>query len=161
MLPWLWLLGVAIPWCGGFHLWFCHKYKKSAGWGSILIWTAATAFVTLAAIVLPGIGVYSALMLKKIDWAPFTVMVITSLLTFFLLLIWLRQWCLRQAETPEQATWILLAVGAVNGIGLGPNLLSILICFIVLTLSVHQLFFSHELLADIQADKDHHRRQER
>ena len=153
MDTWLISSGYIIPLMGGFHLWLRYRKNKSTGWGTAIIWMAATAFTTLAFIFWPDKGMYAAMKQMEVDWAPYIVMLVTCLMSLILCVIWLRNWR-KGEEQQEYAHWLLLAAGAVNGLALGRNLLVVVVSFILLSLSIHRLFFAPELVADIRADRE-------
>lgn len=145
-----------LPWLGVLHLWL-----KRRSWNQDTLriaagWMASSAIITFLVTLSLGFRIFAGGESEHPGVITLVVMLLISLLTLIVFIRLLR--ALKNNKIPQRnwPLWALLMVGAVNGLGLAPNLLIVLICFILFTLSAHRLIFPPDLVEDIQSDRIDH-----
>jgi hypothetical protein len=153
---WFWLIGLLLPWLGAVHLWL-----KRRAWNRDILrgavgWLATSAAVTCLLTISLGFRIFVEGDSEHPGVITLIVMVLISLVTLSAFTKLLRSLINNKIPQRNWPLWALLMIGAVNGLGLSPNLPIVLLCFIILSLSAHQLIFPPELVEDIQTDRIEH-----
>ena len=156
IVHWLWLPAILLPWLGAAHLWLHHRRWNREPLIYTISWLAFTTLLSALGIWVQGTQVFSAAKSENQNAIPLLVIALLCLTSFALTLRLIFQ--SRQSNTLQNhwPVFFLLLAGAISGLGMAPNLLVLLICFLVLTLSGHRLIFPPDLVDDIQTDRLEH-----